>query len=163
MIGIKPQFGEDEVEEGATANFDVIVVDPAGERIAAPGLTWRLDRIVSDYQWYSSDGNWSYEVVTSAERVATGTVDAGAAGPVTSPPTSTGAATGSPSSGSATRPRRPATSSMPAGTFPRPPPRRPTSSTSRSTSPPTASARRRSFASIRASPASPWSQSSTTG
>ncbi len=83
MIGIKPQFDGDEVEEGATANFDVIVVDPDGARIDASGLTWRLERIVSDYQWYRSDGNWNYEIVTSAERIATGEVAADAAGPVT--------------------------------------------------------------------------------
>lgn len=83
MIGIKPQFDGDEVEEGATANLDVIVVDPAGQRIDASGLTWRLERILSDYQWYRNDGGWNYEVVTSAERVATGEIDAKADGPVT--------------------------------------------------------------------------------
>jgi len=83
MIGIKPQFAGDEVEEGAMAHFDVIAVDPEGTRIAAPGLAWRLERIVSDYQWYRSDGSWDYEIVTSAERVATGEVDAAADGPVT--------------------------------------------------------------------------------
>ncbi len=83
MIGIRPQFTEDEVEEGAMANLDVIVVDPAGERIAAPGLGWRLERIVSDYQWYRTDEGWRYEVVTSGERIATGEIDASADSPVT--------------------------------------------------------------------------------
>ena len=83
MIGIKPQFSGDEVEEGAMAHLDVIAVDPDGQRIAAPGLVWRLERIVSDYQWYRSDGEWDYEIVTSAERVANGTIDATADGPVT--------------------------------------------------------------------------------
>ena len=63
MIGIKPQFGDDEVEEGAKANFDVILAAPDGQRVAAPGLAWRLERIISDYQWYRSDGNWNYEIV----------------------------------------------------------------------------------------------------
>ncbi|MCB1498453.1 MAG: alpha-2-macroglobulin family protein [Bauldia sp.] len=83
MIGIRPQFGDDEVEEGATANFDVILVDPEGQRIAGPGLAWRLERITSEYQWYRSDDNWNYEIVTSAERVATGEIDATADGPAT--------------------------------------------------------------------------------
>ncbi|HET7717318.1 MAG TPA: MG2 domain-containing protein, partial [Bauldia sp.] len=83
MIGIRPQFSNDEVEEGAAANFDVILVGADGRRIAEPGLSWRLERIVSDYQWYRSDGTWNYEIVTSAERIATGEVDTKADGPVT--------------------------------------------------------------------------------
>lgn len=83
MIGIRPQFGDDEVEEGASARFDVILAAPDGQRVAASGLTWRLERIVSDYQWYRSDGNWNYEIITSAERVATGDIDTKADGPVT--------------------------------------------------------------------------------
>ncbi|MBN9022736.1 MAG: alpha-2-macroglobulin family protein, partial [Rhizobiales bacterium] len=83
MIGIKPQFSGDEVEEGAMAHLDIVVVDPDGQRIAAPGLVWRLDRIVSDYQWYRTDGAWDYEIVTSSERMASGEVDAKADGPVT--------------------------------------------------------------------------------
>jgi uncharacterized protein YfaS (alpha-2-macroglobulin family) len=83
MIGIRPQFQNDEVEEGAAASFDVIFVAPDGQRIAGPGLTWRLDRIYSDYQWYRSDGNWNYEIVTSAERMASGEVDASADGAAT--------------------------------------------------------------------------------
>ena len=47
MIGIKPQFGDDEVEEGATANFDVILVAPDGAAHgrAGPHLAARADHL----------------------------------------------------------------------------------------------------------------------
>jgi len=74
-IGIKPLFDGD-VEEGSTAKFDVILVGPDGTRVAGAGLSWKLDRLESDYQWYRVNGRWDYELVTTASRVASGTVDA---------------------------------------------------------------------------------------
>ena len=38
---------------------------PTATRVAAPGLTWKLERINTDYQWYRSDGNWNYELMTT--------------------------------------------------------------------------------------------------
>ena len=40
MIGIKPLFDGDEVDENATRRFEVIAVAPDGKRVAEPGLTW---------------------------------------------------------------------------------------------------------------------------
>ena len=51
------------------------MVAPDGTRMAKTGVTWKLERIESDYQWYRTDGRWTYELVTNASRVAGGTVD----------------------------------------------------------------------------------------
>ena len=80
MIGLKPLFDGD-VEEDSTARFGVILVSPDGERTAGQGLAWKLDRLESDYQWYRANGRWDYELVTTASRVGSGTVDAAADAP----------------------------------------------------------------------------------
>lgn len=81
LIGIKPQFEGDEVEEGASAGFDVILVSSDGERIAGTGLTWTLDRIETEYQWYRSNGNWNYELITTPQRVESGEIEVAADDP----------------------------------------------------------------------------------
>ncbi len=83
LIGIKPQFEGDEVEEDTTAGFNVVLVSPAGEQIAATGLTWTLDRIETDYQWYRSNGNWDYELVTTPNRIDSGEINMAADAPTT--------------------------------------------------------------------------------
>ncbi len=74
MIGIRPDFDGD-IGQGATAKFDAILVGTDGARMAKAGLTWKLERINSDYQWYRSNGTWDYELVTSTSKVDGGTVD----------------------------------------------------------------------------------------
>ncbi len=81
-IGIRPAFDGD-LAEGSPAKFDAILVGPDGKQIAKPGLTWKLERVDSDYQWYRSNGTWSYEVVTSTSKVDGGTVDFTADAPAT--------------------------------------------------------------------------------
>lgn len=76
-IGVKPLFGGS-VGEGETANFDVAMIGPEGTRIAAPELKWQLSRVETRFQWYRADGRWNYDKVTSARRVANGTVSAAA-------------------------------------------------------------------------------------
>ncbi len=82
MIGVKPLFDGD-ISEGASARFDAILVAPDGTRMAKAGVPWKLERLVSDYQWYRANGSWSYEVVTTAKQVATGKVDFTADSPAT--------------------------------------------------------------------------------
>ena len=74
MIGIKPLFDGD-VSEGANARFEAILVGPDGARMAKAGVSWKLERIERDYQWYRSNGSWSYELISNASRVAGGKVD----------------------------------------------------------------------------------------
>ncbi|MCR4282000.1 MAG: MG2 domain-containing protein, partial [Bauldia sp.] len=64
MIGVRPLFDGD-VEEGATARFDAILVSPGGTQIAKAGVPWKLERIETDYQWYRSYGSWNYELITN--------------------------------------------------------------------------------------------------
>jgi len=86
-IGVRPLF-EGEVEEGGTAGFEVIALASDGTRRAAGGLTWTLERIESDFQWYrGADGSFDYEPVERTKRVASGTLtlDADAPGRIEAP------------------------------------------------------------------------------
>ena len=83
-IGIKPRFSDgDGLAAGSDATFDVVAVDPTGASIAKTGLNWTLSRVDTNYQWYRDDGAWKWEAVTTNRKVANGTVDAVAGGPVT--------------------------------------------------------------------------------
>ncbi len=70
MIGVKPMF-DDVVPEGAEARFSLIGVG-AGEALVPMTVKWEIVRIETDYQWYQSYGNWSWEPVTRRSRVAEG-------------------------------------------------------------------------------------------
>lgn len=80
LIGIKPLF--DNLEEGSEASFDVAVMGINGKRRSFKNLTWELVQLHTRYQWYRSDGRWSYEKITSEERLATGQIDARADQPI---------------------------------------------------------------------------------
>ncbi len=82
-VGIKPLFQGGEVDENTTARFEVIEVGADGARVAGTGLTWKLERLDSDYQWYNSNGNWNYELITTPRRIDGGTVDVAADLPAT--------------------------------------------------------------------------------
>ncbi len=56
------------------------MLDGKGERIAAPDLTWQLQRLDTNWQWYRRDGQWNYEAVTLTRKVADGTIAATAEG-----------------------------------------------------------------------------------
>ncbi|MBZ0215967.1 MAG: alpha-2-macroglobulin family protein, partial [Fimbriimonadaceae bacterium] len=75
VLGIRPDFDGGQVTEGATATFDVIALDPAGNRQAATGLRWSLVKVERQYQWYRSGAAWNYEPVTYTSQVADGTID----------------------------------------------------------------------------------------
>ncbi|MGL5008566.1 MAG: alpha-2-macroglobulin family protein, partial [Paracoccaceae bacterium] len=78
MIGVKPLF-DFVVPEGEVARFDLIGVSP--ELAPVPmDVTWALTRIETDYQWYQSQGSWSWEPVITRTAVADGAASL-AAGP----------------------------------------------------------------------------------
>ncbi|HPB74003.1 MAG TPA: alpha-2-macroglobulin, partial [Chromatiaceae bacterium] len=79
-LGIKPLF-EGAVDEGGTAAFEVIALDPQGNPLAVEGLRWTLSRVTTSFQWYQYDGRWDYEPVTRRERVASGELNLGADAP----------------------------------------------------------------------------------
>jgi len=80
-LGIKPQFDGGSVAESSNAAFDLIAVGSDGQRIEAKGVAWSLERLETNYQWYRRDGAWKYEPITTAARVANGTVDIAADAP----------------------------------------------------------------------------------
>ena len=82
MIGIKPRFDGD-VDQGSSPQFDAIMVGADGQRIAKTGVAWKLERLDSDYQWYREDGNWKYELITTASKVDGGKADFNADTPTT--------------------------------------------------------------------------------
>jgi alpha-2-macroglobulin len=74
LIGVKKDFDET-LGEGQSAMFEAIAVAPDGSRVARKGVEWSLYKLDNDYQWYNSDGHWTYEPVKSSRRIAQGTVD----------------------------------------------------------------------------------------
>jgi uncharacterized protein YfaS (alpha-2-macroglobulin family) len=74
-IGIRPLFKDGMVGEGDTARFEAIVLGPDGKAIAGKGLKWELLRLDRRWQWYSREGSWTFEPITSTRRVASGTVE----------------------------------------------------------------------------------------
>ncbi|AOZ70357.1 PAN domain-containing protein [Rhodobacter xanthinilyticus] len=75
VIGIKPLF--ESLGEGDEARFGLIVLGPDGAPQTA-GLSWRLNRIETRYQWYQLYGSWDWDAVTVRKRVAEGKAATGA-------------------------------------------------------------------------------------
>lgn len=76
MIGIKPGF-DDVVPEGGEARFTLIGFSPdLGPEPMT--VTWTINRVETNYQWYQLYGNWNWEPTTTRSRVATGTATLGA-------------------------------------------------------------------------------------
>jgi len=75
-IGIKPLFAGGQIGEGEMARFELVLLGNDGRPVAAPGLKWELLRLDQRWQWYSRDGNWNYEPIVNARRVAAGTAEA---------------------------------------------------------------------------------------
>jgi uncharacterized protein YfaS (alpha-2-macroglobulin family) len=80
-VGIKPLFNGNEVGEGETASFDAVLVGADGKAIEGKPFKWELLRLDQRWQWYSRDGQWNYEAVTTARRVTGGTADGQAGQP----------------------------------------------------------------------------------
>ncbi|HLH51693.1 MAG TPA: alpha-2-macroglobulin [Roseiarcus sp.] len=80
LIGVKKDF-DASLGEGQPALFDAIAVAPDGSRVARKGVEWSLYKLDNDYEWYNSEGHWSYEPVKSSRRIAQGTIDIGADAP----------------------------------------------------------------------------------
>jgi uncharacterized protein YfaS (alpha-2-macroglobulin family) len=75
-VGVKPLFAGNEVGEGETAAFDVALVAPDGKAAGTASFKWELLRLDQRWQWYSRDGQWNYETVTTTRRIGGGTVNA---------------------------------------------------------------------------------------
>ncbi len=82
VIGVKPLFQNGVSPQGAEAAFDLLAIGP-DEKPADLPVHWTINRLETNYQWYSVYGNWNWEVTTSRIRVAEGDASLAAAGPVT--------------------------------------------------------------------------------
>ncbi len=83
LIGIKPLFGTGDLPEGSEARFDILVVGPDGEPVAATDLQWTLSRIETSYQWYRDGSTWKWEAISTSREVANGELDTPVDGPAT--------------------------------------------------------------------------------
>ncbi len=77
MIGIRPDFKGGQITEGATASFNVIALDPDGNREVVSGLRWSLVKIERRYQWYRTGRSWNYEPITTIRQIDDGRIDTG--------------------------------------------------------------------------------------
>ena len=75
MIGVKPAFSGRSLDDGANADFDIVMVTPDGKPMAKTGLKYELLKVDTTYQWYRQNGQWEFEPVKRTERVANGVVD----------------------------------------------------------------------------------------
>jgi alpha-2-macroglobulin len=75
LFGIMPNFEDGSAPEGQAATFSLIAVDPAGKLKDVKGANWTLKRLVRDWQWFNSDGQWQWESVTRTSKIANGTLD----------------------------------------------------------------------------------------
>ncbi|RCW82913.1 alpha-2-macroglobulin family protein [Paracoccus lutimaris] len=77
VIGIKPLFEGDTVPEKSEARFSLLAIGPDLKPATAP-VRWVLNRIDTDYQWYSVGGQWNWEAITTRTRVSEGVAEPGA-------------------------------------------------------------------------------------
>ncbi len=80
MVGIKKDF-DASLSANDQATFEAIAVAPDGSRVARKGAEWSLYQVTNDYQWFNSEGRWSFEPVKSSKRLASGAIDIGADAP----------------------------------------------------------------------------------
>jgi uncharacterized protein YfaS (alpha-2-macroglobulin family) len=75
MIGIRPMFEDGAAPEGQPSAFSLIAVDPDGNLMPLKGASWTLKRLVRDWQWFNSNGQWRWEAITRTAKIANGTLD----------------------------------------------------------------------------------------
>ncbi len=81
MIGIRPLFDRDWLENGTEAGFDVARIDREGNQVAAKGLQYQFYYEHYRYRWYTEDGRWRYRVLIDDELVDGGSFDVAAGTP----------------------------------------------------------------------------------
>lgn len=82
-IGVKPRFPGDQVGEGDEARFDVVALGVDGRVRTGAKLKWEILALDRRWQWYSHEGEWRYEAMTTTRRVDSGTTDMAGETPAT--------------------------------------------------------------------------------
>lgn len=75
LLGVRPAFEWNSIQENTPANFEIVAVDAEGKFKAARGVTWELVYEDIDYRWYQVDNDWKYERVVNDRIVAGGSTD----------------------------------------------------------------------------------------
>jgi alpha-2-macroglobulin len=75
LIGVKQLFENEKLSDGGKADFEAIIVNGEGKRIARPNVKWVLNRIDRNYQWFFKNGRWNYEATKITRAVADGSAD----------------------------------------------------------------------------------------
>lgn len=75
VLGVKAAFASRSLDDGANADFDIVMVAPDGKALAKSGVRYDLLRVETSYQWYRQNGQWAFEPVKRTMRIANGTVD----------------------------------------------------------------------------------------
>lgn len=57
LAGIRPLFKEQEIDNGSNAEFDIVLANAEGEKLAAKNLIVRFIRERRDYYWYYSESD----------------------------------------------------------------------------------------------------------
>lgn len=81
-LAIRPGF-DGAVPQGSEAGFAVALFGADGQPMAAPQAGWVLNRVTTDFQWYSTNGRWNFEPIRRVERVANGVLDLATGDPAT--------------------------------------------------------------------------------
>ncbi len=69
-IGILPTFDGSYAQEGTDSQFDIVAVDAEGKQIALPAADYKIEKIITNYQWYQNDGRWHWQSIVSDRLVA---------------------------------------------------------------------------------------------
>ncbi|MCG9916459.1 MAG: alpha-2-macroglobulin family protein [Phenylobacterium sp.] len=80
-LGVKVSQADGARGGDPTVSLDLIAVDRAGRRVAAPGVTWRLVSENWDYDWFQQDGRWQWRRTSRDALVAQGEINLAAADP----------------------------------------------------------------------------------
>jgi len=79
-LGVKVDEGDATRDRAPPVTLEVIALDPAGRRIAAPA-SWTLIREDWRYDWLQQDGRWQWRGTSRDVAVDKGVVNVGAGGP----------------------------------------------------------------------------------
>ncbi|MEZ0470255.1 alpha-2-macroglobulin [Luteimonas sp. B3_2_R+30] len=79
LVGVRPLFDDAEgADANASAGFELVRVNAAGDAQPLKGLKVTLVRELRDYHWtHDDDGGWNYDFTRRFQNVETRTVDAG--------------------------------------------------------------------------------------
>lgn len=73
LIGIKPAFEGGDLPENSRASFDLLALGAGGGETRME-VDWVVNRVRTRYQWYSRDGYWDWEPITTRTRVDGGSL-----------------------------------------------------------------------------------------